>query len=246
MKKATVILALGATENHGPHLPFGADTIFTDVLAREVAKRVKDVILLPPIWYGESLDHVRFPMTITLSPQTLENTIFEVLDSVASHGVKRVLLINGHDGNRSPIASAVKRLREKHPETAVANYEWPLSVYDHLEKGFFEKWGGHGHAGESETSIFLHIRPDLVETGNIPKDSPPLDYHDGVLYWSIRDITETGVEGAPRFATAEKGSVIVQKCVDLIVDLLGQLEERDWKPRRSEGKSPRSSRTPRP
>ena len=237
--KAVALLALGATENHGPHLPFGADTIFKDVLAERVVERVDNVILLPSISYGESLDHIRYPMTVTLSPHTLENLVFEVLDSVATHGVKHFLLINGHDGNRNPIASAVKRVREKHLDSVFVSYEWPLSVYDHLEEGFFQKWGGHGHAGESETSIFLYLRPDLVETEAIPEDSPPPKYHDGVFHWSISDLTETGAEGAPKFATKEKGEIIAEKCVDLIVGLLKQLNGNDWKPRRADGKKRR-------
>jgi creatinine amidohydrolase len=157
--------------------------------------------------------------------------LYDILGSAAKHGVRHFLMINGHDGNRAPIAAAVKRLRYEHPDTVVANYEWPLSVYDHLGPSYFEKWGGHGHAGESETSIFLHIRPDLVDTEAIPKDSEPPNYHDGVFYWRIKDITQTGAEGSPRLATKEKGKGVVDMCVDLIVDLLKQLDAHDWKPK---------------
>jgi creatinine amidohydrolase len=232
LSNVTIILPLGATENHGPHLPFGADTIFTETLAQQVKERVDNAIILPPISYGESFDHFDFPVTITLLPHTLENLIFDILSSVAKYGVRHFLLINGHDGNRASISSAVKRLRSEYPQAVVANYDWPLSVYDHLDENFFEKWGGHGHAGESETSIFLHIRPDLVDSEAIPRDdSEPTEYHDGVFYWKIKDITPSGAEGAPRFASKEKGKAVTEKCVELIVDLLRQLDDHDWKPK---------------
>ncbi|MDH5780756.1 MAG: creatininase family protein, partial [Candidatus Bathyarchaeota archaeon] len=93
------ILAVGATEYHGDHLPYGTDTIVARQIAEEVAKRIDGLLVLPPIPYGMSLHYAKFPIAVTLTSETLTKLLKEVLASLLSHGIRKLFIVNGHDGN---------------------------------------------------------------------------------------------------------------------------------------------------
>jgi creatinine amidohydrolase/Fe(II)-dependent formamide hydrolase-like protein len=231
LRKVTILLPVGACENHSSHLPFSSDSIMTRELAKKIAEDRENTIILPTIGYGESSDHMQFPMTITLSAQTLEQVVFEILNCAAKSGVKRFLVLNGHDGNSGAIASAAKRVRDHYPDVVVANFEWWKRVYDFLDPNLFTKWGGHGHAGESETSIMLHLRSNLVDMNSAPGDVEPSDITEASVFWSIDKHSAHGGEGAPRLATDKKGAIVFSKCVELLKDFLAKMDERNWQPR---------------
>jgi creatinine amidohydrolase len=98
-RKTVAILVFGACENHGDHMPFGSDFIVPMELAKRVARKSQNVMVLPAIPYGVSLHHIDFQMTISLDPNTLIKVIEDVFTSLVKNGISRILIINGHDGN---------------------------------------------------------------------------------------------------------------------------------------------------
>lgn len=106
-KNTIAILVFGACENHGDHMPFGSDFIFPMELAKRIAakSKKKNIIILPAVPYGVSLHHNEFQMTMSLDSNTLEKIIEDLLNSIIKNGIRRILIINGHDGNIAPIES---------------------------------------------------------------------------------------------------------------------------------------------
>src|SRR5690242_9564931 len=103
------LIPLGATEGHSRHLPLGTDTFIIRDLARRVGERYPKAVVLPPMPFGMSWAYEDAPGTVTLSPETLTEVIVEVIQSLFRHGIDRVLILNGHDGNVGPIESASRR-----------------------------------------------------------------------------------------------------------------------------------------
>ena len=136
-EKTIAILVFGACENHGDHMPFGSDFIFPMELAKRIAGKLdkKNSIILPAIPYGVSLHHNEFQMTMSLEPHTLVMVIEDLFRSIIKNGIRRILIINGHDGNIAPIEIAPRTIKDKHPEAVISlsrslvdfswrNYSW--------------------------------------------------------------------------------------------------------------------------
>ncbi len=133
------VLVLGACENHGDHMPFGADFIMPFELAKRVAaKKQSNVIVLPPLPYGVSSHHKDFFMTISLQPETMISVIFDVLQSLVRNNVRRILLINGHDGNIAPIELAARKIKEQYPDVVISCLESWWTLVGEIDKNLFE------------------------------------------------------------------------------------------------------------
>ncbi|RLI09793.1 creatininase family protein, partial [Candidatus Bathyarchaeota archaeon] len=117
------VLAVGSTEYHGDHLPYGTDTMVAEHLALAVAERVEGLLVLPPLPFGMSMHYASFPVAVTLTTETLMRVLREVFDSLLRHGLRRLLIINGHDGNVAAIEAAAREFRVAHPEMKIAVLE---------------------------------------------------------------------------------------------------------------------------
>lgn len=170
-KVEVVIVPVGSHEQHGPHLPLEHDAASARYIAEEAARRLYPrVLVAPPIALGLSPHHMRWPGTITLKAETFVNLIVDVCESLSKHGVKRIVILNGHAGNynsrfveggrMAPIDLAIMRARELGLRVTGASY-WdliPQSLFGEVLK--FDK--DAGHAGEFETSVGLYIYPEKV------------------------------------------------------------------------------------
>ena len=223
------ILAVGATEYHGGHLPYGTDTIVARRLAEEVAKRINGLLVLPPIPYGMSLHYAEFPIAITLTSETLTKVLKNVFASLLKHGIKKVIIINGHDGNIAPIEVATREFKVEHPEMYLCVLEaWWITVKDLLAKGTFEVWDGLGHAGEGETSIMLAMNPELVDMKHAKGVVPKLPFHVQIK-WTFKELTPYGATGDPSKATRQKGEKMMKALIDHLVSFIKEMDEKDWK-----------------
>src|SRR5918996_220742 len=203
-KKTIAILILGACENHGDHMPFGSDFIFPEELAKRVAakSRKNSIVILPPIPYGVSLHHKEFQMTMSLEPHTLEMVIEDLFKSIIKNGIRRILVINGHDGNIAPIESAARTTKNRHAEVVIACLEAWWDLVGEITRGLFAVGRGLGHGGEAETSAMLAVRPDLVNMKLAPNEVIPALPSDRIrIYWRFNELTRTGATGAPKKAT---------------------------------------------
>jgi creatinine amidohydrolase len=228
-KITKALLAIGSTESHGEHLPFGCDTFVSYDIALEVAGRLDNTVVVPPLWYGMSLHYRHKPMCISLTNDTLAQVIREVLDSLVYWGIKKVLIINGHDGNIPPIEVAARDIKLKYPDMGLAVLDaWWVTAGNLLPPDTFEVWDGLGHGGEGETSIALAIFPDLCDMsrakGMIPEMDPNVK-----LVWNFQELTDFGASGAPEKGTAGKGRKMKQLLVDYLVDFVKRMDQQNWK-----------------
>jgi len=224
------ILALGSTENHGGHLPHGTDTIVSYEIAKEVAKQVDNLLVLPPITYGMSEHYSNFAITLSLRSETLIGVIKDILQSLIKHGIERIVIMNGHDGNIAPLEIATREVKVLHPTVKIAVLEaWWVTAGRLLPPGTFEVWDGLGHAGEGETSIMLALKPELVEMeyakGRVPDDLPD----EMQIKWLFDELTPFGATGDPSKATLEKGRKMKEVLVEYIIKFIKEMDARDWK-----------------
>ena len=223
-----VILPLGSLESHGSHLPFGTDALTAYLIALEIAQRVPKTAVLPPVNYGVSEHYKEFPFTVSLQFETQIAVIRDILESVYREGIRKVFIMNGHDGNIAPIEVAARSAKVAHPDFKIASLDaWWMVVGKLLPPDFFEVWNGLGHGGEGETSICLALFPDLCDVskaaGVVPSLPPHID-----IKWRFSELTNTGATGDPTKGTRAKGLKMREVLVDTVVGLLTDLDQKNW------------------
>jgi creatinine amidohydrolase len=231
-----VILPLGSLENHGWHLPFGTDALTAHSIALDIAARVPKTAVLPPLNYGVSEHYKNFGFTVSLQFETEIAMIRDILESVYREGIRKVFIMNGHDGNIAPIEVASRSAKVAHPDFKIVTLEaWWNMIGDILPANFFQVWHGLGHAGEGETSISLELFPKLCEPDKAVGVVPHLPKYVDVK-WTFNELTNTGATGDPTKGTAEKGQKIRETIVNTVVGILKDLDEKDWDYRSPETK----------
>ncbi len=228
-----VILPTGSTEQHGLHLPLDVDVFLTESVCLEAGRRAPDrLLVLPPVPYGLNLHHIDFPGTIHIEPETFIAFCLNITKSVAYHGFKKILIVNGH-GSNAPLVELAAR------KTVLATASLCAAVnYISLATEAFNEVKDTpvtAHADEFETSLYLYLAPERVQMDKAGKDDDvmgeymssdstgdhPVRFADFWGRW-----TKSGVHGDPTAATAEKGRVIFEAAVS---GLLGVLDEwRAW------------------
>lgn len=200
-------IPLGATEQHGPHLPLDTDTRIATAVSRAVGERL-DWLVAPAIAYGASGEHQSFDGTISIGTDALTTLLVEYGRSAACWA-QRLVFVNGHGGNVSALKSAIGRLRAEGRDAA-----WcPCASA-----------GGDAHAGHTETSVLLHISPDVVRTDRIlaGNDAPLRELLPSMRRGGMAAVSPTGVLGDPTTATAAAGSRIFTEMVDDCVRRIGR------------------------
>ena len=223
----TIVACFGAVEQHGHHLPLGTDTLLGDAVGRALADRL-EAFFAPTIQVGCSKHHLAFPGTMSIEEETFGRVIGDVVRGWAGQGFKRIVLLPTHGGNFGPLGGAMERLGELDGVQVIAITDLNVLVAATLglgaELGIPASEGGL-HGGEWETSLMLAVRPDLVHmdravagyTGEMESGMQRF-FEEGV-----HAISETGVIGDPKQASAENG----QKYFDRLVELAADLVERE-------------------
>ncbi|MFP9062224.1 creatininase family protein [Natrialbaceae archaeon A-chndr2] len=235
-----LILPVGSIEQHGPHLPVSTDTICADALANEGAKIVMEdipVIVGPAQWLGNSPYHVGFPGRIDVTFSKLVELYEEMAASALETGFDALLFLNGHGGNHNAIGGASKAIGLDHPEIEVLAMTYFGLAATFIEEIRDSELGGMNHAGELETSLMMHLRPDLVREDLIEGthlDEPYTHAYDDMfeggplsVHRLEEEYAENGAVGAPEFATAEKGEKIFENlCAEMTI-LLEEIYEQN-------------------
>ena len=236
--RAVAVLPLGATEQHGPHLPLSVDTVLVEGVVNAALPHLSaqdPVWVLPTQALGLSTEHQAFEGTLTLSPETVIALWCEIGASVARAGFKKMLMFNAHGGNVGLMDVVARELRAQHgllvyssswynlplDETALAQF----SAHEH-------RFGIHG--GEIETSMMLALAPDLVDMSqaqNFTSSSqeraqryPVLgNGKSAKLGWHIQDYNPSGAVGNAGAATAAKGQALVKSAGEQLAVLLREL-----------------------
>lgn len=212
----TVILPVGATEEHGPHLPTITDTIQALEVARQVAQEC-GVFLAPPLHYGVCRSTRGFPGTITVGHDAMRAFAFDLLKSFRDSGFLRVLILTGHAGGQHMAAlEEACQMAVEDGKIAVSL----VSLFDLIDMSEVET-PHDGHAGEIETSLMMHIRPDLVSGRpqfHFPKRPRFL------VQRSVRALMGNGIMGDPSHASPEKGRRYFGMAVAGVREALLELE----------------------
>ncbi len=234
------VLPLGAIEQHGPHLPLSTDAdICAGILAEAMARRPegRPATALPPILVSKSDEHLGFPGTLSLSAETLVAAICETMAGPARLGLRKLVLLNGHGGNRDILNLAAGRLRAEHGMlVAKANTS---DLYDAAAAvgGEEVKLGIHG--GAVETALMQHLKPDLVRKDRIARFESltaamraegfeklsPQGPHG--FYWHAGDLNPAGVVGDATAATAAMGKALTAQAAESLLALLGEVHRFD-------------------
>lgn len=198
------VLPVGSFEQHGDHLPLSTDTIVACAIAKDAATTY-DLMLLPPVTLSCSQEHTGWPGSVSIRSSTLTRIITDVVESLRRAGVDRLVVVNGHGGNYvlSNIVQEAnvggRRMalypRRQDWETARQHAELASSTHDDM------------HAGEIETSLLLHLCPELVRDGYQTADH--LTERPDLLVLGMRGYTDSGVIGQPSLATASKGKAVL-------------------------------------
>jgi creatinine amidohydrolase len=223
-----VILPLGSLENHGWHLPFGTDALTAYLVALDIAARLPNTVVLPPVNYGMSEHYKNFSFTVSLQFDTETAIIRDILESVYREGIRKVFIMNGHDGNIAPIEVAARSAKVAHSDFKIVSLDaWWKMVGDVVPPDFFEVWNGLGHAGEGETSICMALFPELCEPSKAKGVVPHLPPHVDIK-WTFNELTNVGASGDPTKATLEKGKKMRKILVDTVVGILSDLDKNNW------------------
>jgi creatinine amidohydrolase len=230
--RTVVVIPVAAVEQHGPHLPLGVDAMINEGLVRDALGRLPaafPVLVLPPQAIGWSDEHGAFSGTLSISPETLIAVWCEIGAGIAAAGFRRLVFFNSH-GGQSEIAKIVcRKLRIAHQVLAVAaNWYALVDLSDMIDA----EERRHGiHAGTVETSMIMHLRPDLVRREKLANFEPSSvemarQYRRlgptgaSPFGWMTQDLHASGAVGNAALADPEKGRLIVERAGQALADLL--------------------------
>jgi creatinine amidohydrolase/Fe(II)-dependent formamide hydrolase-like protein len=232
LKKVDIaLLPVGATEQHGPHLPLDTDSYDAEYLARKVAEACTTPrpLVLPPIAYGVSYHHGDFRGTLSIGNESLSRLVYDIGMSAAANGVRKLVIINGHGGNMPSLNHAAQMINRDARifvcvdtgETSDVDIEALIETPNDV------------HAGEIETSTSLAVRPHLVRMDEALREIPQfssryLDFTSkrGVAWYAYTDkISDSGIMGDPLKANAEKGKKIWEIMIAHLVSLVEDLKQ---------------------
>lgn len=229
---SVLIVPVGSLEQHGYHLPVSTDTLLVEAVAHAGAEHVQEslpVLVTPTIWSGRSPHHLPFGGTVSLDTTTLLDVLSEVAETAFENDFDALLFLNGHGGNMSVIGDAVSGVGDDHPDREVLGLTYFHLANEIVAEVRESDVGGISHGGEFETSLMLHLHPDLVNEDRVEgtrRDEPYKHgrqdlFADGFLavYRTFDEYSPSGAIGAPELASADKG----RQFFDCLETELGEL-----------------------
>ena len=203
---ALLAVPVGATEQHGPHLPLSTDTDLAVALCARLAAGRPRVLAAPPLAYGASGEHQDFPGTLSIGAEAMELLLIELCRS-ATRTFSRVLVVSTHGGNAGPVRRAERRLRAESRDILA----------------WLPAWAGDAHAGRAETSLELALAPDRVRPGRAEAGNtrPLTELMPELRRSGVRAVSPNGVLGDPAGASAAEGAALLGR---LTADLLATVD----------------------
>jgi creatinine amidohydrolase len=219
----TVVVGVGSTEQHGPHLPTMTDTRIGDALAHRVARKLGNALQGRTIPFGVSEHHLAFGGTVSISRETLGAILRDYVSSLARDGFRRIVFLPSHGGNFATVQEVIDESRSSHPEVAVTGFA-DLLGFQAFSESTSARFGvsagaSGGHAGENETSLMLALEPGLVRrerfasgyVGPLGEEQVRI-----ILGEGMPALTPTGVLGDPTDASAEHGEAYLGLFADFL------------------------------
>ena len=230
------LLPVAATEQHGPHLPLFTDAYINEGIVDRMFELLPEdlsVLVLPMTPVGDSAEHGAFPGTLSLTPETLIRAWREIGESVADAGIRKLVILNSHGGQPQIVDIVAQDLRLGRAMLVVKANTSRFGVPPGL---FAEEEIAHGiHAGGIETSLMLHLRPDLVRgeraenfaplSLTLDRELPSLGKQGPARFaWAAQDLHESGACGDARDADAERGRLLLDHAARALVALLEDVQ----------------------
>lgn len=227
-KEATVILPVGSTEQHGPHLPLSVDAILSGGLAEKVAEAVGGVVA-PVVSYGYKSAPLSgggplFPGTLDLNGNTLVSLVRDILEELIRDGVTKILVLNGHYENEAFILEAVDLVSRQYPDVGIVEASWWDQVSQPVLDVVFDEVPFPGwaleHAAIAETSMTQYFRPDLVHMERLVEDGVEEELTYSVYPPRQGMAPASGLLATARSCSPEKGRILVEEIVKKYADIV--------------------------
>ena len=239
--KTLVLMPLGATEQHGPHLPVGTDHLLVEEVLRRIKPRLDDIeaLLLPTLWCTKSNEHVAFPGSLYLQAETMMAMVHDITAAVSRSGFKRLVIMNWHGGNSDLLSALTRDIRQRSQLLTflidiVYIFMGPTSEQTGVAQGV------DIHAGRYETGMMLAAYPNLVKPGPYQDIGSDLkrgrlaDSFAGCRYvlpeggpvrvgWETTDLTSDGVIGNPAGSNADEGEQNLEEMVERVEAMLREI-----------------------
>jgi creatinine amidohydrolase len=199
-RATTLLVPLGSTEQHGPHLPLDTDSRIAVAVAQGAAQAADELVVVAPVLpYGASGEHRGFAGTISIGTEALHHVLVELVRS-ASESFERIIFVNGHGGNHDGVKGAVEQMAGEGHEVVAW---WPRIP------------NGDAHAGRTETSLLLAIAPDVVrlEAAEAGNTAPVAELFNDLRSGGVRAVAANGVLGDPAGASADEGAELLANLV---------------------------------
>ncbi len=210
-----LLLPLGATEQHGPHLPVAMDTLLAEAVCHAVSEKT-GVPVMSALRYTVSQGHTpKWPGTFSLRHETFIATLRDIAAWAVATGWKRVLLVNSHFGNDAPARVAVDQLRLAH----LGKLQIGLIHVFKLEDSIWQEYTSDAedlHANAAETALMLHLHPELLHMERLKDSDDPDRTTDPVFSYPVAQTSLNGVTGFPSQATAEQGKELFERMVEAL------------------------------
>lgn len=223
-----VLIPVGAHEQHGPNIALSTDTVSADALCRSAAALAGPrVAVAPPIPWGISWHHMRFPGTISLRPETLTALLHDIIGSLHAHGINRFLVVNGHGGNTAVIATALEQIKQSHEVPFLAAIFGYALIAEQAR--MLLPASAIGHGGADEAAVVMAVDPRLGKretfsgpalTGAQAESAALLRQYGGLLARRYDEVTRNGVTGDASPATAEIGQQILDRSATRLAEII--------------------------
>lgn len=213
-REVVVLIPTGSLEQHGPHLPLFTDSILATTVAEAIEKAITEKVLLTPtLWLGASTHHLAFAGTLSASTEGYIAAVEAVVQSLLPHGFHKFFLINGHGGNNEPNGIALRELKARHPEATFGHSGYYAYAETEVASVLEGPLKSIRHACEAETSMMMHVRPDLVRLDKRVDDGLTTEPSIRGLVHHFDEQTRQGSYGYATLATAEKGRTILEAAI---------------------------------
>lgn len=221
-----LILPMGATEQHGPHLPVGMDTLLVEEVCGQVSART-GVPVMSALRYTVSQGHTaKWPGTFSLRHKTFIELLGELAAWAVATGWRRLMLVNSHFGNDAPARVAVDQVRLTHMGRLQIGLAHVFQLTDSLWQSYTRD-AGDLHANSAETSLMMHLFPELVHEDRVATSGDPDRTEGKVFSYPVAQTSSNGVTGNPSEASAEEGRRLFSEMVDALEDRIRRGMEED-------------------
>lgn len=220
--RKVAVLPIGSIEQHGLHAPLGTDLYIAEGMAK-TAENHEHAVLLPSIPVGVAEYHRHFAGSLWVRPETLKLYVGEIICSLADHGIRKIIIVNGHGGNREPLKEMARFLKKDH-DIDVVVWTW----FESIEKDIIEMYGHRPplHADETETAMLAAIVPETIQQDQYAASAAGASpvwgkFHNGtMLSQVVKEFSETGATGDPSRTDPALGARMLELSRDSLKDLI--------------------------